>query len=107
MNEPVNIIDGKAVERPLFVPGSTPETDIKESVNSNLPPQNCSICSAVIPSERVETLIVLRIANKDFMCIKCAESQVKKVKGVYSGYSGHNLLFVDDLGAERIDRNIN
>lgn len=76
-------------------------------MENNLP-QNCSICNDIIDPERIAALKELNIMSKDFLCLKCAELNTKRVKGFYNGFSGANLVICDGISEESgIDRGLN
>jgi len=55
----------------------------------------CSTCNTEITPERLEGLNFLGITDqKKMTCLKCAESLVKAVKGIYLGESGSSSLLL-------------
>lgn len=62
----------------------------------------CVVCSAIIDGDRLNALInVLNLPPEQWKCKTCSEEQTKKVKGIYTGFSGaSNMIFTDNVGSQ-------
>jgi transposase len=62
---------------------------------------SCIICGSIIEGERLNALInVLNLSPEQWKCKVCAETDTRKVKGLYTGFSGaSDMILTDSLGS--------
>lgn len=66
-------------------------------MSENIPQICCVVCNKVIPSDRVEALLLLNKQPHEYTCIEHAPNT--KVKGLFIGESGNSqLIITDNLG---------